>query len=72
MVIEIAISLIELHGPNGQRVEVNPAQVSSVRVPRIVDHFAPGTKCVVFMTDGKFATVTDDCDSVEKKLEEAK
>src|SRR5215472_4443469 len=67
-----AVELIELHGPQGQRLYVNPAEVTSVRepAPANVDRrpFAPGTKCIVFLADGSFLGVRDACDEVRARL----
>jgi hypothetical protein len=66
-----AIALIELHGPAGQRIFVNPSEVTSIREPHGIDqgHWAKGTRCLVVMADGKFLTVTEACDEVRQKLE---
>jgi hypothetical protein len=65
------IMLVELHGPDGQHVFVNPPEVTSLREPRGVNsgHWAPGTRCLLVMADGKFITVAEPCDEVRQKLE---
>jgi hypothetical protein len=68
-----AVAFIQLTGPDGrQHIDVNPAQVTSVRDPRAAGHFAKGTKCIVFMSNGNFIAVAEDCDAVRQKLGEAK
>jgi hypothetical protein len=69
----LAIGLIELHAPNGARVLVNPAEVTSVREPVAADrrHFAPGTRCVVVMTNAQFVAVREQCDAVVALLGDA-
>jgi len=63
------ISLVELHSPDGRQViYVNPEEVSSVREPQVGGHFAPGTKCLLFVTNGNFISVREDCLAVRKKL----
>ena len=65
------LALVELHGPQGQRILVNPPEITSVREPRGLDsgHWARGTKCLLLMADGRIITVVDDCDTVREKLE---
>jgi len=65
-----ALRLVVLHGPNGQRVEINPEQVISIREPRGQDkgHFHQGVKCLIFTSDAKMTGVLEDCETVEHKL----
>ena len=70
-IIFASITLVELHGPNGQQIiYVNPAEVSSVREPQDVTgrHFAPGTRCLLFVSSGNFISVHEDCIAVKKKM----
>lgn len=64
------IDLLPLHGPDGQRVFVNPHEVTTVREPTAVDlkHFAYGARCVVVTVNGKFVAVVEDCDYVVRRL----
>jgi uncharacterized protein YlzI (FlbEa/FlbD family) len=68
----MAMTLVELHGPgqNGQRIFVNPHEVTSIREPRALahQHLAPGTHCVLFMVSGNFISVAEPCDDVRNKL----
>ena len=64
----LALQLILLTGPDHQPIEVNPSAITSIRPPRVSDHFAAGTKCLVFLTDGKLITATETCDQVRAKL----
>jgi hypothetical protein len=68
--ITVAILLIHFTGPGGQRIDVNPAEVTSVREPRAVSegHLAKGTNCLIGMTNGKFIAVTNDCEEVRRGL----
>lgn len=63
--------LVELHGPDGQRFFVNPAAVTTIREPLTTDqrHFAPGMRCVVVMSNGKFLPVHESCDEVRGLME---
>jgi len=68
----LALYLIQLTGPDHQIIRINPAEVSNIRTPRGSDHFAPGTRCLVFMTDGRPITVMETCDEVRELLEDGK
>lgn len=69
--VKIVLVLVTLIGPNGQEIQVNPAEVTSLRAPNEpgLAHFAPGTKCVLVMTDGKFIALSEACAAVSAKLE---
>ena len=73
MILTVAYHLIMLHGPGGHEIDVNPHEVSSLRDPRIASegHFAKGTKCLVFMSNGKGLAVSEECEEVKKMIEEA-
>jgi hypothetical protein len=65
------ISLVELHSPNGQRIEINPSQVSSVRQPVDIGghQWGKGTHCILVMGNGGFIAVTERCEDVRSKLQ---
>lgn len=65
-----AIDLVELHGPAGQRVFINPPEITTVREPLRADlkHFSRGTHCIVVMADGKFVAVRETCDQVRQMV----
>jgi hypothetical protein len=69
-VIIVAVALVTLSGPDGQRIDVNPATVVSVREPResASDHFASSVKCILQTVDGKLIAVTTDCATVRQRL----
>jgi len=68
-----ALTLVEFHAPSGQRVEINPAEVSSLREPiDIKGHWGKGTHCVIVMTNGRFNGVAESCAVAEQKLQDAK
>ena len=64
----LALQLILLTGPDHQPIEVNPGAVTNLRPPRGTDHFAPGVKCLVFLSDGKPLTVMETCGQVKYLL----
>lgn len=73
--IILALSLVILTGPEKQRIEVNPEQVVSVRIPRNDDtqtYRSPAIKCLIHTTDGKFIAVVEDCMEVTRKLIEGR
>jgi hypothetical protein len=68
----VAVTLIMLHTPGGQPVEINPRLVTSLH------HKLPGednklitddANCVVMLADGKFVAVTESCYEVRKLME---
>ena len=67
-----AIQLIVLHQVDGREVVINPAQVTSLyaalpgRPNRLV---APGSRCVVMLTDGKHVGVIEPCAAVRRLIE---
>jgi hypothetical protein len=71
LTLRIAAHLIALHGPGDQTIYVNPKEVVSARAPRSEEHFSPGVQCVLNMSDGKFNTVIEDCNIVDKLIEES-
>jgi hypothetical protein len=59
-----------LHGPNGQALFVNPAQITTLREPAGTDvrHFPKDTHCVVVTTSGKFLAVMEPCAAVRDAI----
>jgi len=74
MICEALVLLfIELHGPTGQSIHINAAEVSSLREPITANrHWAPAVHCVVVMTNGKVNAVAETCAAVAQKLGQAK
>ena len=68
-----AFHLIQLHGPGGPQIDVNPHEISSLRDPSVVPegHFPKEIRCVVVMTNGRFNLVKEDCHTVRIMTEEA-
>lgn len=64
----LVASFVAFTGPDGQRIDVQTSQITSVREPRSVEHFAPGVKCILHMTDGKFVTVIEPCETVRERI----
>jgi hypothetical protein len=72
--IILALKLIILHGPNGQEIDINPHEVSSIRdtTATTEGHFGKGVKCLLFMTNGKVNGVVEHCDDVRTLIEAEK
>jgi hypothetical protein len=64
-------AFIQLMGPDGQVIIVNPDQVVTVREPRhgVDGHFHKDVRCLLHMTDGHFVAVVDPCAVVRDLLE---
>jgi hypothetical protein len=65
---------LELHGPNGQTIDVNPDQITSLRMPQVSagDHFPKGTHCILKMTNSSINAVVETCQAIRHMLQEAK
>jgi hypothetical protein len=65
----VALMLIQFTGPDGQRIDINKDEVTSVREPRGQGtHFAAGVHCLIVMSSGKFIALHEDCEEVRMKL----
>jgi uncharacterized protein YlzI (FlbEa/FlbD family) len=68
----IAICLILFTGPDGQKIELNQHDISSIRTIRGTDHFGKDVHCNIFMTDGRPIGVAETCEEVHKRIQRAK
>jgi hypothetical protein len=68
----IATALVQLTGPGGQIIDVNPAEIVSLREPQQTGyhHFENNVHCVINTVDGKFIAVIETCDIVRQKINE--
>jgi len=68
----VALHFITVHAPDGQEMELNIAEISSIRKPQEQatdqSHFAKGTNCIMVMTNGKFIGTTETCTEVIKRI----
>lgn len=65
------IELVALHGPEGQPVWVNVAEITTIRAPLAIDldqHFSKGARCVIVMVNGKFVATRESCDEVRSLI----
>jgi hypothetical protein len=63
-----AVAMIQLTGPDDQRIDINPAEIVSIRSPRSTEHFAKGVRCIINTVDGKFVAVIEDCGTILKRV----
>jgi len=72
--ITLAMHLVLLHTVDGRDTLVNPEQVTSI-THRFEDEpnkmLVNTVRCVVGFSNGKFISVIEDCDEVQRKLEDA-
>jgi hypothetical protein len=70
--IFLVVVFLELHGPNGQTIDVNPNEITSLRMPQTSasDHFPKGTHCIIKMTNGNINAVVETCQVVLQMIEE--
>jgi hypothetical protein len=69
MPMEILLAaFVTLHAPQGAVIEINPDQVTSLRnaPPQKRGSFTEQANCLINLTDGKFVTVIEDCETVRK------
>jgi hypothetical protein len=55
-------------GPEGQIIAVNPLAIVSTRTPR--GHFSKGIKCLIHTADGKYISVIETCEFINKHLQQ--
>jgi len=68
-----AAVLIILHGPDGHEIRIAPEQVTSLRAAKAGEegkYFVDTVHCMVNLTDGKFVTVVEPCEIVQKLMRE--
>jgi uncharacterized protein YlzI (FlbEa/FlbD family) len=55
---------------DGRSVFVNPAQITNMVEQTGKGVVVGSVHCVIFLTDGKFLSVTETCESIQKRLSE--
>jgi len=62
---------IQLHGPGGQTIDINPDQITSLRMPQAgkEEHFGKDVHCIVKMSNGASNAVVEDCALIRKEIE---
>jgi uncharacterized protein YlzI (FlbEa/FlbD family) len=69
-VIVVAAAWIQLSGPSGQEIFVNPDEVVSIRQPQ-TQLLHENIHCTLQTVDGKLINVIEDCDAVIAKIDRA-
>jgi uncharacterized protein YlzI (FlbEa/FlbD family) len=67
------VSLVVLHRLDGGEVSVNPAQITSMHEAMAPGHsklFTPQSHCVIGLSDGKWLSVMERCETVRRLLVE--
>lgn len=69
--IVIALQLVPLHQVDGRVILINPSEITAVATPRRGDQKlgAPGTACMVFLSDGTHWQVLETCATVKQLIE---
>lgn len=69
-----ATVLMLLHAPGGYEVRINPRAVTALRA-RSDDqpnkHFTEAARCMISLSDGKYVTVIEACETVAQMMENA-
>jgi hypothetical protein len=68
MLYTIVIHLILLHGLHGHVLYINPDEVVAIRSPTQQSLLKEGVKCAIFTTDGKFVSVIETCNEVNRLI----
>ena len=67
------LRLVLLHNVDGRDIFVNPANVTSLYEARPADDpkksFTKEVDCMIGLSDGRFVTVSEDCDTARKMIE---
>ena len=68
LILAALLALIELHGPGGHRIYVNPNQITSLREPQTKGGFTKDARCLIVLTNRNLITVTETVVQVRQKL----
>ena len=68
----LTMHLLTVTGIGGEIVEINPAEVVSLRNPGAMNesHFHRLARCIITTGDGKFVAVKETCKQVHELLED--
>lgn len=69
----VLLRLVVLHTVDGREVYINPNAVTNLQDARPdadpTKRTAPGVECVISLSDGKFVSVAEFCETVREQLE---
>jgi len=69
-VVLVTMQLLLLHSTDGRDIDINPAEITSMYQPGSQVH--EKVNCIINLSDGKFVSVVERCDVIEKRIEELK
>ena len=64
LLLVMALTMIHVTGPTGNRVDINPTDIVSLRQPPTAGFLDPKVKCVIFTLDASFIGAQETCDQV--------
>jgi hypothetical protein len=64
-------TMLLLHGPGGQIIDINPNEVTSLREPQRGSeaHFGKEVHCIIKMTNGAINAVVENCELIRSEIE---
>lgn len=68
----LAMHLLQLTGPEHQIIELNPKSIVSMRTPRVIEHFAAGSHCLIHTSDSRIVVVQESCEDIRHMIEDQK
>jgi hypothetical protein len=66
--IDVLLTFLVLHGPDGRVIHVNPESITSMRSAvegKDNEYLQSGVNCFINTTDGKFIMVLEKCDAIK-------
>ena len=72
IMLAATLQLLMFTGPNGNKVEINPKLITSIREPQVVGHYDPKVRCVIYTSDSQFIGVRETCERVRQILMDEK
>lgn len=72
IVLAVTLHLLVVHTVDGREVVINSEQVTSLTSNKKGAHaklLTEGARCLIGLTDGKFVTVSEDCETLKKQME---
>jgi hypothetical protein len=68
----VLFELMVLHNPDGREIDINPAEITSLREAKPDNasdkEFAPGVRCMINLSDGKYVAVIETCQDIRAIL----
>jgi len=64
----MAVDFVILTSPDGKYLSVQPSQVVAITERRPTGVLTENVNCVLFTVDGKFYSVVETCNEVDRKL----